>query len=101
MSSDTIIEKKTKLKDSIKAPGKFKVIICNDDVTPVEFVISMLMSIFRHSEKSAVELTLAIHNTGSASAGAYGFEIAEQKALDATDLARLYGWPLIVKVEPE
>ena len=60
--SNTIVEKKTKLKDSIKAPGKFKVIICNDDVTPVEFVISMLISVFRHTDKSAVELTLKIHN---------------------------------------
>lgn len=99
--SNTIVEKKTKLKDSIKAPGKFKVIICNDDVTPVEFVISMLISVFRHTDKSAVELTLKIHTTGSATAGTYGFEIAEQKALDATDLARAYGWPLITKIEPE
>ena len=100
-TSDTIVEKKTKITDSIKEPGKFKVIVCNDDVTPIEFVISMLISVFRHNEKSALELTLSIHNSGSAVAGTFTFEVAEQKALDATNLARAHGYPLIIKVEPE
>jgi len=101
MTIDTIVEKKSKTVDSVKEPGKFKVVVCNDDVTPVEFVISMLVMIFRHNERTALELTLKIHNTGSATAGIYTFEIAEQKAIDATSLARLNGWPLIIKVEPE
>jgi ATP-dependent Clp protease adaptor protein ClpS len=100
-SSDTIVEKKTKIVDSVKEPGKFKVIVCNDDVTPIEFVISMLIAVFRHTEKSALELTLSIHNSGSAIAGTFTFEVAEQKALDATNLARSHGYPLIIKVEPE
>jgi ATP-dependent Clp protease adaptor protein ClpS len=70
-------------------------------VTPIEFVISMLISVFRHNEKSALELTLSIHNSGSAIAGTFTFEVAEQKALDATNLARAHGYPLIIKVEPE
>jgi ATP-dependent Clp protease adaptor protein ClpS len=101
MAIDTVVEKKSKTIDSVKEPGKFKVIVCNDDITPVEFVISMLVSVFRHAEKTALELTLKIHNTGSATAGIYGFEIAEQKAMDATNMARLNGFPLIIKVEPE
>lgn len=100
-SPDTIVEKKTKIVDSLKEPGKFKVIVCNDDVTPIEFVISMLIAVFRHNEKSALELTLSIHNSGSAIAGTFTFEVAEQKALDATNLARAHGYPLIIKVEPE
>ena len=100
-TSDTIVEKKTKIIDSLKEPGKFKVIVCNDDVTPIEFVISMLIAVFRHNEKSALELTLSIHNSGSAIAGTFTFEVAEQKALDATNLARAHGYPLIIKVEPE
>ena len=60
MSTDTIIEKKSKVIDYGKEPGKFKVIVCNDDVTPVEFVISMLITVFRHNEKNARELTLKI-----------------------------------------
>ena len=101
MATDTIIEKKTRTTDSLKEPCKFKVIVCNDDVTPVEFVISMLVGVFRHNEKSALELTLKIHNSGSAVAGTFSYEVAEQKALDATNLARANGYPLIIKVEPE
>jgi ATP-dependent Clp protease adaptor protein ClpS len=101
MSTDTIVEKKSKTTDSLKEPGKFKVVVCNDDVTPVEFVISMLVAVFRHNEKSALELTLKIHNTGSAIVGIYTYEVAEQKAIDATNLARAHSYPLITKVEPE
>ena len=67
----------------------------------MEFVISMLVSVFKHNEKSAIALTLAIHNKGSAVAGIYSFEVAEQKAVDGTNLARAQGYPLIIKVEPE
>jgi ATP-dependent Clp protease adaptor protein ClpS len=105
MTTETIIEKETRVSkktaDKIQEPTKFKVIVCNDDVTPIEFVVSMLMSVFKHDQKSALELTLAIHNTGSAVAGIFRFEIAEQKAIDATNLARSHGWPLIIKVEQE
>lgn len=105
MASDTIIEKDTKTvsknKEKNQEPSKYKVIVCNDDVTPVEFVISMLVAVFRHSEKNALELTLKIHNNGHAVVGIYSYEIAEQKGLDATNLARANGFPLIIKVEPE
>jgi ATP-dependent Clp protease adaptor protein ClpS len=99
--NDTVVEKKTRIINRIKEPGKFKVIVCNDDQTAMEFVIAMLMSVFRHDEKSAITLTLSIHNKGSAVAGIYSFEVAEQKAIDGTTLARAHGWPLIIKVEPE
>lgn len=105
MTTDVVIKKdikvKSRNKDNLQVPGKFKVIVCNDDVTPIEFVVSMLISIFRHNQKSALELTLQIHNAGSAVAGIYSYEVAEQKGLDATNLARANGFPLIIKVEPE
>jgi ATP-dependent Clp protease adaptor protein ClpS len=101
MSTDNFVAQKNKTTDKLKEPGKYKVIVCNDDVTPVEFVVSMLVIVFRHDEKSALELTLKIHNSGSAVAGIFNYEVAEQKALDATNLARASGYPLIIKVEPE
>ena len=105
MGTDTIVEKQTKTttknSNKLEEPGKFKVIVCNDDVTPIDFVVAMLMSVFKHDEKSALELTLKIHNSGSAVAGIYSYEIAEQKGIDATNLARANGHPLIIKVEPE
>jgi ATP-dependent Clp protease adaptor protein ClpS len=105
MASDTIIEKDTKTisknKEKSQEPTRYKVIVCNDDVTPVEFVISMLVAVFRHSEKSSLELTLKIHNNGHAVVGIYSYEVADQKGIDATNLARTNGFPLIIKVEPE
>ena len=105
MPTDTIVEKDVKVsnkkQDKLQLPGKYKVIVCNDDVTPVEFVVSMLMHVFKHNEKEALELTLKIHNSGSAVAGIFTFEIAEQKGIDATNMARANGFPLIIKVEPE
>lgn len=96
-----VLEKKKQTSKQLKEPGKFKVIICNDDVTTMEFVVAMLMTIFRYNEKSAMDLTYTIHKKGSAVAGIYPFEIAEQKAIDATNMARLNGFPLITKLEPE
>ena len=99
--NDTIVEKKTRTINKLKEPGKYRVIVCNDDTTPVEFVISLLIAVFKHNENTALTLTLAIHNQGSAVAGTYSFEVAEQKAVDGTNLARAHGFPLIIKVEPE
>lgn len=96
-----VIEKKRQTTKRVKEPGKYKVIICNDDTTTVEFVVAMLIEVFRYDEKSAFDLTLVIHQKGSAVAGLYSYEIAEQKAIDATNMARLNGFPLIIKVEPE
>lgn len=98
MSNDTdvIEKKKTEVKEP-KEPGKVNVICMNDDKTPVEFVIAMLVSIFRHDSEQAVKLTLQIHNDGSAVVGTYSTEIAEQKVEDATSMARLNGFPLVLK----
>jgi ATP-dependent Clp protease adaptor protein ClpS len=105
MPTDTVVDKEIKIsnkkQDKLQPPSKYKVIVCNDDVTPVEFVVSMLMHVFKHDEKSALELTLKIHNSGSAVAGVFSYEVAEQKGVDATNMARANGFPLIIKVEPE
>lgn len=86
-------------KTVIKEPLKFKVIVLNDDTTPMEFVVAMLVSIFKHNIDDAVKLTGKIHNEGSAVAGIYSFEIAEQKGIDATTSARQSGYPLQLKIE--
>lgn len=101
MASDTAIAQKNKTVDKLKAPPKYKVLVCNDDVTPMEFVIALLVSVFKHDEKTAYDLTMKIHTTGSAVAGIYSYEIAEQKSIDATNVSRANSYPLITKVEPE
>lgn len=95
------IKQRETTKNRIKEPSKYKVMILNDDYTPMDFVVSMFMEIFKHPEDVAVNLTLKIHNEGSAVAGIYTYEIAEQKGIDATNLARECGHPLQLKIEAE
>jgi ATP-dependent Clp protease adaptor protein ClpS len=83
------------------SPGMYKVIIQNDDHTPMDFVIAVMMHIFKHNEERARELTMQIHEQGSAVAGVYTYEVAEQKGVESTMLARQNGWPLAVRVEEE
>jgi ATP-dependent Clp protease adaptor protein ClpS len=93
----------TKTRESIDTvilePGKFKVVLYNDNSTPIEFVIALLIKIFRHSEESAVDITMKVHNDGSGVAGIYSYEIAEQKGIEATKLAQANEYPLVIKVE--
>ena len=90
-----------KIKQKIEEPKRFKVIFLNDDHTPMEFVIQLLEAIFKHSQETAKQITLEIHNEGSGVAGVYSFEIAEVKAVEATNLARTNGFPLQIKMEEE
>lgn len=99
MSVDTKIDDKVVV--SLQPPKMFKVIMLNDDVTPMDVVIAILMKVFKHSEERAKEITLEIHNTGSGVAGIYTYEIAEQRGIEATDIARANGAPLRINVEQE
>lgn len=99
--ADTAVKSRDLVTTSLKPPSKYKVLVLNDDHTPMEFVIAMLMAIFKHNEGDAVNLTMKIHNEGSAVAGIYTYEVAEQKCIDATFLARENGHPLVLKVEEE
>jgi len=101
MSIDTDVKLDEKIKQRVHEPKKWKVILLNDDHTPMEFVVNILHEIFKHSMESAKELTLQIHETGSAIAGIYSFEIAEIKAVEATQLARANAFPLQIKLEEE
>lgn len=97
----TEIQIDEKIKQKIEEPKRWKVILLNDDTTPMDFVIEILTSIFKHTQETAKEITLEIHNTGSGVAGLYSFEIAEVKAVEATQLARASGFPLQIKMEQE
>ena len=95
----TEVEISEKIKITVSEPKRWKVILLNDDTTPMEFVIILLMSVFKHSQEAATDITMQIHNEGAGVAGIYNFEIAEQKAMDATQLARTASHPLVIKVE--
>ncbi len=99
MSTEVKIDEKIKVK--IKEPNKFKVVFLNDDQTPMDFVVSLLVELFKHSEKTAHDITMKIHEEGSGVVGTYSYEIAEQKALEATGLCRDNGFPLRIRVEED
>jgi ATP-dependent Clp protease adaptor protein ClpS len=85
----------------LEPPKLWKVVFVNDNQTPMDLVIKLLKMIFKHSEITAKEITLEIHNTGSGVAGVYPYEIAEQKGIEATAIARQNGSPLRIQVEQE
>lgn len=98
-STDVQIEEKIKIKAT--EPKRWKVILLNDDSTPMDFVILILMETFRHGLDSAKDIMLQVHEQGSGIAGVYSFEIAEAKAVEATNQARTNGHPLQLKLEEE
>lgn len=101
MSAGVEIKIDEKIKKEIVFPSKINVIMLNDDVTPMEWVIDILKKIFKHSDFTAEELTMKIHLEGSAVVGTYSFEIAEQKAIEVVNKSRNKGFPLTVKLEEE
>jgi len=103
MTADVIEEIKIdeKIERQLKEPGKYNVIFFNDNITPMEWVIEILKKIFHHSEETAKNLMLIVHEKGSAVVGTYSFEIAEQKAVEANSASRAQGFPLVVRVEEE
>jgi ATP-dependent Clp protease adaptor protein ClpS len=97
----TDIQLDEKIKLTVSEPKRWKVILLNDDSTPMEFVIGVLIEIFKHTQDSSREIMLQVHEEGSGVAGLYSFEIAEAKAVEATNLARTNGHPLQLKLEEE
>lgn len=98
--TDVIVKPRVQTKTNIQPPSLFNVIYLNDDTTTMEFVVESLKNIFHHSEESAIEITHRIHEEGSSVVSTLPYEIAEQKGVEATMLARTNGFPLNVKLEP-
>lgn len=100
-ATDLEVKIDEKIKQVISEPKKYKIIFLNDDKTPIDFVIELLVTIFRHTEATAKDITLAVHNDGSAVVGIYTYEIAEQKTIEATQVCRQHGFPLQIRIEQE
>jgi len=98
--TETVVEPKIETTVAIAPPSMYNVIYVNDNVTTMEFVIESLKAIFHHSEETAQELTVKIHEDGSSVVKTLPYEIAEQKGVEVTVLARNNGFPLNVKLEP-
>ena len=101
----TMSEAETKTKVSIneqlKEPSLFKLIYVNDNETAMEFVVESLVEIFDYAPTTAENLTIRVHEEGSATVAVLPFEMAKQKGIEVTVSARGAGYPLQVKLEPE
>lgn len=90
----------TKTQVQLKYPNRYRVIIFNDDTTPMEFVIQLLVEIFNKSIDNATELTLEVHTQGKATAGIYTAEIAHEKVAESLNCILLHGYQLKLSAEP-
>ena len=86
-------------KPATKRPPMFKVLLLNDDYTPMEFVVHVLEVFFGMEREKAVQLMLAVHTTGSAVVGIYPRDIAETKSEQVNHYARENEHPLLSTVE--
>lgn len=85
----------------IREPRRYRVLLHNDDYTTMEFVVDILVGIFRKTPEEATAIMLAVHREGLGSCGVYTEEVAETKVAQVHDRARKAGFPLRCSMEEE
>ena len=90
---------KTDTKNKVKKPSLYKVLILNDDYTPMEFVIYLLKIFFNKSNEEATKIMLHVHQNGIGVCGIFSFEIAETKVIQVLDTSRINNHPLQCTME--
>lgn len=98
--TSTDLKPKIAIRTNVAPPPEYRVIFVNDNKTTVDFVVDILITLFNYEEEGAKAITLKIHDEGAAVVAIMPYELAEQKALETTALARSNGFPLNVKIEP-
>lgn len=97
--SDTVVV--TKVKPKTQRPPLYKVLLLNDDYTPMEFVVHVLERFFGMTHAQAFEIMLTVHKKGVAVVGVFSHEIAETKVTQVMDFARRHQHPLQCTMEKE
>ena len=95
------VKPRTKVEPKTERPRLHKVILVNDDYTPREFVVTVLMSEFRMSEDQAYRVMITAHKRGVCVVAVYTKDVAETKATRGTEAGRSKGYPLLFMTEPE
>ena len=91
----------TKTRAKTKKPSMYKVLMLNDDYTPMEFVVHVLERFFAKPREEAVQIMLHVHRHGVGICGVYTFEVAETKVAQVIELARRHQHPLQCTMEKE
>jgi len=104
MSKIYVVDNKTDLqvqesKPALKEPVLYKVVLHNDDFTPMDFVVAVLEMFFNMEKALAVERMQEIHRTGRAICGTYSKDVAETKAYYVMEYARKHDHPLLCSIE--
>ncbi len=87
--------------DKVDTPKMYKVLLINDDFTPMDFVVLVLKRFFGKSEEEATKVMLDVHQKGAGVAGVYTLEMAEMKTMQVNQFARMNQHPFKCTVEPE
>lgn len=83
----------------VKPPPLYRVVLLNDDFTPMEFVVDILESIFSMERTRATQVMLEVHTKGKGICGVFNFEIAETKVAQVMGLAKQHQHPLLCTIE--
>ncbi|MCF8495748.1 MAG: ATP-dependent Clp protease adapter ClpS [Alphaproteobacteria bacterium] len=90
-----------KTRPKTKRPSMYKVLILNDDYTPMEFVVHVLEKFFSKTRQEATDIMLHVHRRGVGMCGVFTFEVAESKVAQVMDFARINEQPLQCTMEKE
>jgi ATP-dependent Clp protease adaptor protein ClpS len=91
----------TKSRKRTKKPSMYKVLLLNDDYTPMEFVVHVLEQYFDKRNDAAVQIMLHVHQKGVGMCGVYTYEVAETKVAQVMDMAKQHQHPLQCTIERE
>lgn len=91
----------TEVRTKIRVPRKYKVILLNDDYTPMDFVVDLLKHFFYLSETNAAQVMLQVHTQGKGICGVFTRDVAETKVALVNEFARMNQHPLLAMLEPE
>lgn len=89
----------TERKTDVRKPSLYKVLLHNDDYTPMEFVVMVLENYFHKDKPAATEIMLSVHHKGTGTCGVFPFEIAETKVMQVMECARENEHPLQCTME--
>ncbi|MEJ1969562.1 MAG: ATP-dependent Clp protease adapter ClpS [Rhizomicrobium sp.] len=91
----------TKTRPKTKKPSMYKVLLLNDDYTPMEFVVHILEKIFNKNREAAVEVMLHVHRHGVGICGVFTYDVAETKVAQVIEFARRHQHPLQCTMEKD
>lgn len=86
-------------KPALKRPARFRVLLLNDDYTPMDFVVDVLMTFFSMNEEKATQVMLLVHTQGKAVCGVYTHDIAETKSAQVNQYSSECDQPLLCEIE--